>query len=401
MSARRLERIRPVMQSYVDQRGYAGISTMIARRGQIIHAEQVGWRDREAGLPMTGDAIFRIYSMTKPVICTALMMLYEEGRFQLTDPVAKFLPAFGAVKVLGADGGLADPIRPVNVRDLMAHTSGLTYDFLEDFPVGAMYRDARLMNDASRSLEAVVAELARLPLAFQPGAMWHYSLGIDVAAHLIEVISGQPLSQFMQERLFAPLGMGDTAFGVPEAKRGRLAAMYGLPDLFAQGQTFGALFGAWLQGNVGLRDVSDTYPADAPAGFLRGGIGLFSTAADYMRFAQMLLSGAAPDGARLLGRKTLELMHTNHLPAALLPYSISGVPTPGYGFGLGSRVAMSVAETAVPGSVGEFGWAGAAKTYYWVDPREELVGVLMSQYMIGFDLPESDLRVLAYQAIED
>ena len=403
MSSGRLERIRPVMQSYVDQKGYAGISSMIARRGKVIYADQVGWQDREAGVPMAEDTIFRVYSMTKPIIYTALMTLYEEGRFQLVDPVAKFIPAFGATKVLSSDGSLVDqnPLRPMQVRDLMTHTSGLSYDFLEDFPVGALYREARLMNDATRSLETVIAELARIPLAFQPGTMWHYSLGTDVAAHLIQVISGKPVGQFLQERLFAPLGMVDTAFGVPEAKRGRLSAMYGLPDLFAQGMTFGALFGHFLSGNVGRREVADTYPVDAPEIFQRGGIGLFSTAADYMRFAMMLLTGRASDGQRILGRKTLELMHTNHLPQALLPYMIAGAPTPGYGFGLGSRVASDVGAAAVAGSVGEFGWAGAAKTYYWVDPKEDLVGLFMSQYMIGFDLPESDLRALTYQAIDD
>jgi CubicO group peptidase (beta-lactamase class C family) len=177
--------------------------------------------------------------------------------------------------------------------------------------------------------------------------------------------------------------------------------MYGLPDLFAEGMTFGALFGHFLSGNTGRREVADTYPVDAPGGFLRGGIGLFSTAADYMRFATMLLSGKAEDGARIIGRKTLELMHQNHLPDALLPYGLAGVPTLGYGFGLGSRVCSNVAAAAVSSSVGEFGWAGAAKTYYWVDPREELVGVFMTQYMVGFDLPENDLRSLVYQAIED
>lgn len=403
MSAQRLERIRPVMQSYIDRLGYGGISTMIARHGQIVYADQIGWQDKEAGVPMAEDTIFRIYSMTKPIICTALMTLYEEGRFQLIDPVAKFIPAFGATKVMAADGSLADqhPLRPMQVRDLLAHTSGLTYDFLEDFPVGDLYRQARLMNDATRSLEAVIDELARLPLAFQPGTRWHYSLGTDVAARLIEVLSGQPLGQFLQERLFTPLGMTDTAFGVPERKRSRLAAMYGLPDLFAQGQTFSALFGAWMGGDVGRREVADTYPVDTPDVFVRGGIGLFSTASDYMRFAQMLLSGATPAGERILGRKTLDLMHSNHLPATLLPYEIGGAPSPGFGFGLGSRVVMDVAETAGPGSVGEFGWAGAAKTYYWVDPHEDLVGVFMAQYMVGFDLPEQDLRVLTYQAIAD
>jgi CubicO group peptidase (beta-lactamase class C family) len=403
MSAQRLDRIRPAMQAYVDQRGFAGISAMVARRGQVVYSGQVGWRDREAQLPMAADTIFRIYSMTKPVVCTALMLLYEEGRLQLVDPVAKYIPAFAATKVLSADGGLADqsPARPMQVRDLMMHTSGLTYDFLEDSPAGQMYRDARLMNDASRSLEALVGELARIPLAFQPGTRWQYSVGIDVAAHLIEVVSGQPLGAFLQERLFGPLGMADTGFGVPAEKLGRLAAMYGHPDLCGPGMTLAGIFGAWMAGDNGRRDVSATYPTDAPATFVRGGHGLFSTAGDYMRFALMLANGGAADGQRIIGRKTLELMHTNHLPAALLPYDIGGIPYAGYGFGLGSRVMMDVGASGGAGSVGEYGWSGAAKTYYWVDPQEQLAGVFMTQYMVGFDLPEQDLRAIAYAAIED
>lgn len=330
MSSARLERIRPAMQAYVDGHGYGGMSTLVSRRGKVVHAEQVGWQDREAGVPLAEDTIFRIYSMTKPVICTALMTLYEEGRFQLTDPVAKFIPAFAATQVLGADGGLEAqaPLRPMQVRDLMTHTSGLTYDFFADYAVGAQYREARLMNDPTRTLEAVVAELASIPLAFAPGSMWHYSLGIDVAAHLIQVISGQSLGDFLRDRIFVPLGMTDTAFGVPEANRGRLAAMYGLPDLFAKDMTFPTLAEHFANGNIGRREVADTYPFDAPDVFQRGGIGLFSTAGDYLRFAQTLLTGRGPDGARLLGRKTLELMHTNHLPPALLPY---GSPLPNVG----------------------------------------------------------------------
>jgi CubicO group peptidase (beta-lactamase class C family) len=403
MNAARLERIRPVMQRYVDHANYGGISTMVSRRGKVIYADQVGWQDKEAGVPMAEDTIFRIYSMTKPIIYTALMTLYEEGRFQLIDPVAKYIPAFGATKVLDAEGGLVEqnPLRPMQVRDLMMHTSGLSYDFLEDYPVGAMYRDARLMNDASRSLEAVIHELTRIPLAFQPGTNWHYSLGTDVAAHLIQVLADKPLDVFMKERIFEPLGMSDTDFRVPESKQSRLAAMYGLPDLFAQDMTFSALFGHFMSGNFGRREVEDTYPVNAPGGFLRGGIGLFSTAADYMRFANMLLSGKSADGTRVIGRKTLGLMHQNHLPQALLPYTLGGVATPGYGFGLGSRVCSSAAEAGVATSVGEFGWAGAAKTYYWVDPQEELVGLFMTQFMVGFDLPENDMRAIVYAAIED
>ena len=401
MSAARLARIHPVMQSYVDERGFAGLSVAIARHGQTVFSGQYGHRDKEAGRPMTEDTIFRIYSMTKPIVSTALMILFEAGRFQLLDPVAKYLPAFGATKVLADDGSLVEPARPMLVRDLLTHTSGLTYDFMQDSPVGALYREARLMNDPTRSLESVIDDLARLPLAFHPGDRWHYSLGIDVVARLIEVISGQPLGRFLEERMFGPLAMSDTAFGVAEPKLDRLAAMYGLPDLFAKGQTFGALFEAFTNGYNERSEVSDTYPTDAPDVFVRGGIGLYSTIGDYLRFAQMLLNNGELDGTRLVGRKTLELMHCNHLPAALLPYELGGVPNPGFGFGLGSRVVMNVAETGGPGSVGEYGWAGAAKTYYWVDPAEDLVGLLMTQYMVGFDLPDQDLRALTYQAIVD
>lgn len=401
ISTQRLDRISPAMQTYVDPHGYAGISTMIARRGQIVYFNQVGWRDKEAHLPMTTDTIVRIYSMTKPIVCTALMMLYEEGRFQLLDPIATYIPAFAGVKVLASDGSLVDSVRPITVRDLMAHTSGLTYDFLDNSPVGALYREVRLMNDASRSLEALIGELVRLPLAYQPGTRWHYSLGIDVAAHLIEVLSGKPLGLFLHERLFAPLGMVDTAFGVPTAKADRLAAVYGNPDLIGENITLNDLVTAFMAGDNRRRDVSRSYPCDTPEVFQRGGLGLFSTAADYMRFAQLLLNGGQLDGMRLIGRKTLELMHTNHLPPALLPYDIGGIPYAGFGFGLGSRVALNVAEMAMPGSVGEFGWSGAAKTYYWVDPKEQLIGLFLSQFMVGFDQPEQDFRVLTYQAIVD
>jgi CubicO group peptidase (beta-lactamase class C family) len=401
MSSVRLARIRPVMESYVDERGIVGISTMISRRGKVVHAEQFGFQDREADQRMTADAIFRIYSMTKPIVSTALMLLHEEGRFQLEHPVAQYLPAFGSTKVLAGDGTLADQARPMQVRDLLTHTSGLTYDFMADNPAAQAYRDARIMNDATRSLEAVIDELATLPLAFEPGSRWHYSVGIDVAARLIEVISGQPLGEFLRERLFDPLGMTDTGFGVPDAKLNRLCAMYGLPDLIGENYSAVQLVEAALGGFNERIDVSATYPTDTPDVFVRGGLGLYSTAADYMSFAQMLANGGTVDGQQVIGRKTLELMHSNHLPPGLMPIEILGQPMPGMGFGLGSRVLLDVAQTAGTGSVGEFGWAGAAKTYYWVDPAEELVGVFMTQYMTGVLLPDRDFRSLTYQAIID
>jgi CubicO group peptidase (beta-lactamase class C family) len=400
MNGRRLERIRPAMQAYVDRGVYAGINTLIARRGKVVHAGEYGWRDKEAGQKMTADTIFRLYSMTKPIICTALMTLLEEGSFRLIDPLAKYVPAFGAVKVLEADGSLVAPVRPIMVRDLMTHMSGLSYHFVEEAGVGKMYTEAKLLG-AHHTLEAAIDDLARFPLAFQPGSRWRYSVGIDVAARVIEVISGRPLGIFLRERLFEPLGMTDTAFGVPAEKRSRVAAMYGRPDVLDAGVTMGSEFTAWMSGVNDRIDVSKSYPVDSPDVFVRGGHGLFSTIGDYFRFAQMLANGGKLDGERVIGRKTLELMHANYAPASLLPLEIGGLPLPGYGFGLGSRVLLDVAQSSAPGSVGEFGWSGAAKTHYWVDPKEELVGLFFTQSMMSFDLPEFDLRALAYQAIED
>jgi CubicO group peptidase (beta-lactamase class C family) len=404
MSTTRLGRIEPVMESYVAERGVVGIATMVSRRGEIVHDERFGFQDKEAGVALAPNTIFRIYSMTKPVVSTALMLLYEEGAFQLEQPVAQYLPAFGATKVMTDDGSLVDPVRPMQIRDLLTHTSGLTYDFMADNPVAQLYRDARIMNDSTRPLDALIDELATLPLAFQPGTRWHYSVGIDVAARLIEVLSGQTLGDFLRERLFDPLGMDDTGFGVADDQLHRVSAMYGLPDLVGENYSFVQLFEAALSGFNERIDVSVTYPTSTPDVFQRGGLGLFSTVSDYMKFAQLLANGGRVDrsgGDRLIGRKTLELMHSNHIPAELLPYELLGMPSPGMGFGLGSRVMLDVAQTAGPGSVGEYGWAGAAKTYFWVDPAEDLVGLFMSQYMTGMLLPERDLRSLVYQAIDD
>jgi len=401
MSSLRLARIGPVMQRFVDDGVIRGASTMVLRHGKVAHAEQFGHRDAEAGLAMTPDTIFRIYSMTKPIVATALMLLHEEGMFQLEDPVAKYLPAFGATQVLDADGSLVAPSRPIEVRDLLTHTSGLTYDFMEDTPVGQMYRDARIMNDASRSLEETIDAIAAIPLATQPGQRWHYSVGIDVAARLIEVLSGRPLGAFLSERIFEPLDMADTGFGVADSELGRVSAMYGLPDLIAENHGITQLVEAALSGVNERIDVSATYPTDTPEVFARGGLGLFSTIGDYARFAQMLLNGGRLAGTRIVGRKTLELMHSNHLPAELLPFELLGRDNAGLGFGLASRVMMDVASSAGPGSIGEYGWAGAAKTYYWVDPAADLVGIFMTQYMTGVESPDRVMRSLVYQAIDD
>lgn len=399
ISSDRLARIRPAMQRWIDRGTIAGASMMLARRGRIVYAEQVGRMSKETDEALKSDAIFRIYSMTKPIICTALMTLYEEGRFQLITPLATFIPAFANVKVLQQDKEVA-PQRPITIGDLMTHLGGFTYDFLIDSPVGELYRQHELMHNARRTLQQFVNELARLPLAYHPGTKWHYSVSIDVAAHVIEIIADQPLRHFLRERIFDPLGMVDTDFYVPPEKRHRLAAMYGVGDLGARGMTILQMFLNWQQGFLERIDPQESYPVDQPETFARGGHGLFSTIQDYMRFALMLLNGGTLDGTRILGRKTLELMHANHIPPALLPWDIAGIAYPGYGFGLGSRVLMDVGLSGMPGTAGEFGWAGAATTYYWIDPAESFAGVFMTQYQ-GLDEPQRDFRVLAYQAIVD
>ena len=399
ISSDRLARIRPAMQRWIDRGTIAGASMMIARRGKIVYADQIGRMSKETDEALRSDAIFRIYSMTKPIVCTALMMLYEEGRFQLITPLATFIPAFANVKVLQQDKEVA-PQRPITIGDLMTHLGGFTYDFLIDSPVGELYRQHELMHNAQRTLQQFVDELARLPLAYHPGTKWHYSVSIDVAAHVIEIIADQPLRHFLRERIFDPLGMVDTDFYVPPEKRHRLAAMYGVGDLGARGMTILHMFSNWQQGILERIDPQESYPVDQPETFARGGHGLFSTAQDYMRFALMLLNGGTLDGTRILGRKTLELMHANHIPPALLPWDIAGIAYPGYGFGLGSHVLMDVGLSGMPGTAGEFGWAGAATTYYWVDPAESFAGVFMTQYQ-GLDEPQRDFRALAYQAIVD
>jgi CubicO group peptidase (beta-lactamase class C family) len=306
--SKRLALIVPAMQAYVDQKKIAGIVTLLARQGKLVHFERVGWQERETHKPMTLDAIFRIYSMTKPVICTALMMLYERCLFKLSDPVSKYFPAFGAVKVLESDGQggtkLVEPRRPVTVRDLLTHTSGLTYHFLIDSPVSELYRQNMPLFDPTLDLQQFVAELGRLPLAFQPGTRFQYSVGIDVAAALVEILAERPLGQFLQERFFGPLGMSDTGFYVPPAKQGRLAAMYGLPDVGLPTSHVISLWAAWQSGYNERIDVEKTHPSTLE-GYARGGHGLFSTAWDYLRFAQMLLQGGELDGRRFLSRKTL------------------------------------------------------------------------------------------------
>jgi CubicO group peptidase (beta-lactamase class C family) len=404
LSSERLARVRPAVEKHIGDDKIAGAVTLVARRGELVHLECIGLMDRESGKRMQPDTIFRIYSMTKPITCVALMMLYEQGYFQLFDPVFKFIPAFNELRVYvgetGSDMKLVDLQRPVTVRDLLTHTSGLTYHFFEYGDVEEMYRETRLCSE--RPLAEFVANLLKLPLAFQPGAAWRYSFSYDVVAYLVEIMSGQPLDAFLHENLFEPLDMADTGFFVPADNLERFAAMYGSGDALEPDMTSTKWYGDAAEGiNRLLSDPTGSLES-APHNVFRGGHGLVSTAPDYLRFCQMLLNKGELDGKRILSRKTVELMTTNHLAPELLPFEMAGVYSPGYGYGLGLRVLMDVGQGQTMGSEGEYGWGGAASTDFWIDPKEEFIGIQMAQFQpSGYHLIASDFRIAAYQSIVD
>jgi len=390
MSSERLDRIRPKMQAYVDAKQLPGFITMVARRGKLVHFEQVGQMDVEAATPMLEDTIFRMYSMTKPITGVAVMILYEEGHFLLTDPVSKYLPEFGEMKVyLGGpyENPRTERSAEITIKQLLTHTSGLVYG--RDEPgVTEMYELADIFG--SESLQGFVERLAALPLAAQPGTEWRYSVSMDVLGRLVEVISGQPFDRFLAERIFVPLDMIDTGFYVQEDKLARFAAVYRATD------------------EGGMQRIDD----QSQSSFLNhgvvpyGGHGLVSTARDYMRFALMLLNGGELEGVRILGRKTVDLLMSNHLGPEYGPQPLASAnlqsSAQGVGFGLSGAVITDPALSSVLGSTGNFFWGGAASTYFWIDPKEQLVGMVLTQLMPSRTYPiRGEMRILTYQAIVD
>ncbi len=358
LSSARLERLSDALKGRVASGHIPGAVAVIGRHGKLAYCESFGLRDPAGGDPLRSDAIFRIYSMTKPIVSVAVMMLWEEGRLLLSDPVGKYLPELASPKVAvisGREMELVPVRRPITVQDLLRHTSGLTYEFRGATPVHKAYMEARVMRLRQTNAEQV-ATLGTLPLLHQPATRWEYSRSTDVLGRLVEVISGETLGEFLRERLLAPLGMADSGFSVPEKDHGRLA------EAFAKDPESGT--------DVHLLDVKRA------AIFESGGGGMVATALDYSRFLQMLLNGGVLDGERLLGRKTLELMTADHLgeikgSADLLP--------PGHGFGLGFAVRLAAGIAPFPGSVGSYFWGGVAGTTFWVDPAEHLLAVLMIQ----------------------
>ncbi len=394
MSASRLARIDGWMQRWVDSGRLPGMSVLVHRRGETVYFGATGKRDIAAGTPMTADTLLRIYSMTKPLVSVGIMMLYEEGRFQLDDPISRVLPEFANQRVYVA-GSRAAPMtvpaeRGITYRDLLTHTSGLTYGFMDAHPVDAMYRDSGVdFQTTETSLAEVVAKAAAMPLIAQPGQAWNYSIATDVLGRLIEVHAGQPFEDFLRSRVIAPLGMTDTDFFVPEAKRDRFAANY-VPH---------------PKGGLHLFDDPKTSRFLTPPKVASGGGGLISTTPDYLRFCRMMLNGGALDGERLLGVKTVELMTANHLGGDMASMGMPRFSESNYegiGFGLGFSVMLDPARAQILGSEGEFAWGGAASTGFWCDPQEDLAVIMMTQLMPSSTYPiRKELRVLAYSSIED
>jgi CubicO group peptidase (beta-lactamase class C family) len=388
VSSTRLKPLKSSMQGYVDTGQFAGIVTLIARRGQVAHLEAFGWQDLETKRPMTAGTIFRIYSMSKPITSAAAMMLCEEGKLRLIDPVSRYVPEFKESRVMVArpDGNyeLVPARREMTIHDLLTHSGGLSYGFDDQSVIDKLYREtlARLDREVEPVLEKWMQAFARerLPLAFHPGTGFRYSLSIDLLGYIIQLASGQLFDEFLQERIFGPLGMLDTAFWVPPDKLDRLAALYGPAE------------GGGLKEIEPLGGGNIAQPNRNPW----GGGGLVSTVGDYFRFGQMMLNGGELEGVRLLGRKTVEWMLQNHLPEGIHP-----MDNPADGFGLGGAVLLHPGLSHRPGSTGRFGWGGAANTEWWIDPAEELQCLIMLQYMPGFTIPiVEDFAQLAYQALE-
>ncbi len=404
MSRERLQRVeRFINDDYVATGKLPGALTQVWRRGERVLNAVQGWADRERQVPLAEDSIFRIYSMTKPITSVAFMMLVEECKVALDDPVSKFIPGWEnlGVHVGGFMGGFQTrpTTRPMRMVDLLRHTSGLTYGFHQNTNVDAAYRQLKLGGaDLNGTLDEMIEKLAGLPLEFSPGEAWNYSVSTDVLGYLVGKISGMPFETFLKERILDPLGMVDTAFYVPEDKASRFCACYAV----------GSLGSTAVSDQPVLQDDPRTSVYLKPPSLVSGGGGLVSTAADYLRFARMLLQGGELDGVRLLGPKTLALMTANHLPggvdiSTLSPRSMfSEAAYDGVGFGLGFATTISQAATLIPGSTGDFFWGGAAGTFFWVDPKEDLIGLFFTQVLPSSAYPvRRQLRTLVYSAMTD
>ena len=390
-SSARLKQLDTLFGEYVAGQKLVGIAATVARKGQTVYLNKFGLADTQPEKPLEYDTIYRIASMTKPVTSVAAMMLYEQGKFHLNTPVYEFIPGFRDLKVFvranGDDLEVEDLKGPLTMRNLFTHTSGLTYGFIADDPIDRLLNaKLEVLRKKGGEFNAadVVGEIQTLPLAFQPGTQWRYGMNIEVLGHIIEILSGQSLADYMAQHIFEPLGMPDTGFYVPEGKLERLAAVYGRPESPDK------------MVRLDFRNQT-TLPR-----FQSGGGGLVSTLPDYARFCQMLVNGGELNGTRLLSPTTVAMYSANQCPEQALPLNYAGdfLYHAGYGFSLATRVLMTPAKTGIYGSAGEFGWDGAFGTYFWVDPVESLYGLLMIQYSPNAYFPIAiQFKQLAYAAL--
>jgi CubicO group peptidase (beta-lactamase class C family) len=381
LSSERLARMNKAIHEYVDAGRTPGVVTLIARHGKVVHVDAYGKADLATGRSTRADDIFRMFSMTKPITSVALLMLYEEGKFQLTDPLSRYFPAFADVKVFAGTrpqgGMLLDSLRrPITIQDVFRHTAGFSYGF-GGSPVDKAYQAANVMG---KDLDDLMDKVAKLPLLNQPGDRWEYSVAHDVQAALVEKLSGQKFDEFVRQRIFRPLEMRDSMFKVPADKQSRVPALYTRDP----------------NGKL-VVDTSDLGRDYGDKVF--GGLSISTTASDYAIFAQMLLNKGQLNGVRLLSPKTVELMATNHVPAAALAAGSQTIGLgPGTGYGLGVSVLMNPAERGNLGSAGEFGWSGAASTHVLIDPKEDLVAIYCTQLMGDFAV-RAEFATMLYQSI--
>jgi CubicO group peptidase (beta-lactamase class C family) len=389
-SSERLERLHAAMQREVDEKELAGIVTVLARHGKVVEEKTYGKKDIATGAPMTRETIFRIYSMTKPVTGVAMMILYEEGKWHPSDPVSKYIPEFAHLKVFkGTDQSgamiLEDPVHPPTMSELMTHTAGFTYGFFGNSMVDKMYNEQKVLQ--SQSLREMIDKLAKMPLLYQPGTRWVYSVSMDIQGYIVEKLSGQSLPEFMQQHIFGPLGMKDTGFFVPKEKRNRFATLYREDQ----------------NGKLAADAAGGGEPSDyaAQPSMASGGGGMVSTAEDYLRFAQMLLNGGELDGVRILAPATVQLMTSNHLAPVLMNDENQIGPRPGLGWGYDCAVFTDPPRAGTVVGKGTFWWQGAADTWFWVDPTNEVIFVGMTQRMLGPKWPavQELTQPTVYQAL--
>ena len=389
----RIGRIEQVARHYTDAAAFSSIEWLIYQRGSILDAGNVGYACREEKTPVPDTPIYRIYSMTKPIVSALGLILMEQGRLHLFDPVAKFIPGFKRPDILNTHGIRSPAHGPITVEHLFTHRSGLSYGFMPGCPVGELYREHNLAEDGSRSLAEYVDILSTLPIAFEPGSRWHYSCSTDVLARIIEIVMNESLDQVLQRYLFEPLGMHETGFFVANDNLSRLMPMHGqsLDE---------SLSGPFSNPPIKRRDCEAAYPSHPVTATARGGHGLFSTAKDYLEFALMTRYGKSRYGRTLISRKMLEFAWHNRLPTNLIPIAVGPFPSPGYGWNLLGRVMVNPGDAIHLTGNGEGGWAGAAGTYYWVDRSEDFVGIVMTQNLGIVSPMRNDMQSAAYQAID-